>query len=247
MRKITSAIKSITSLLNGFVFIFSHPQLWLFSIVPIVINTIVYITVVIGIISLGDNFIDSNLLNKLPASYVFLEYVFGVLWLMLGLLISYIIFINLALTLGSPFYGYIAEYTMKYYGLKFPNQTENWLQQAVFDLKRAISFESKKILLGVIVLLVSLPINAIPFIGSILYVLLNLVFNSSMTALDFYDCALERFQFPFRKKLNYIKANYYSTIPFGFVAFTLTSIPIINLLVMPALVVAAIINYKDNA
>jgi CysZ protein len=174
-------------------------------------------------------------LNEISEVLIFVN----LIWIIVGIIVGYFIFINICLMIGSPFYGYLSEKTLDRFNYKYEDRTRNVISSIVFDVKRSIGFEVKKILLSILFFLITFVLNFIPIFGTGFFMLLNLIFSVFTTNLDFFDPGLERFRLKFRTKIRFVLKHYYATIPFGLIALFFVSLPIVNIFAMPVLTVAA--------
>ncbi len=230
---------SIFSPVDGFFIVLGHPKMWIASILPIILNFLLFVISIVLVVLIGQTVNDWSVIEDIDSKIHVLSWILNVIWIFLGLLFAYFIFINLSLTVGSPFYGYLAEATFKILKFKYEDETPNTLSYILYDIRRSLSFELKKLILTFLLFALSFPINAIPVIGVFVFIIVNLLFNIFVTALDFFDCGLERIRPKFRWKAKFILKNYPYTFTFGLIAFLLVTIPFVNLFAMPFLVVAS--------
>ncbi len=235
---------SILSIFESIGFVLAHPRIWIYVLAPIFINFVVFIFSIFLFFEIFESINDWGFLRSIFEKIAVLEYVLDTIWIIVSLIISYLIFINLSMTIGSPFYGEIAEIAMEELNVPYIDETKTIFRQAYFDLKRSIDFEIKKIVLSLLLLIITFPINLMPIFGPLVYGIINFLFAISMSSLDFFDCTLERMRLNFKTKYKFILDNYYVSAPFGFITLTLTSIPIINLVVMPFLTISAVKIYS---
>jgi CysZ protein len=116
-----------------------------------------------------------------------------------------------------------------------------------YEIWRALLFEGKKLALALSVWALSLLLLLIPVAGGVIYAAVGLLLGAIISGLDFFDGPQERRRRSFRQKLGTIWATLPGSLSFGFVAFGLVSIPLVNLLAIPLCVAAGNIFVIERA
>jgi len=226
----TYPIKSINYYLK-------NPKLVLYSIVPFIINLIIYGTIFIISINKATGF-SENLTGSGDANAAvwqkFLNIIIIVLLIFLVLLICYLAFITLGNLLTAPFNEKISKYAEnKITNKESENEIGFWK-----DSFLSIKAEGAKIVFYLSILIPIFLLNLIPVIGSVLSTSLGILFSFFYNALDFLDYPMTRRYYTLRKKINIVLSRKMLSIGFGCCIFLMMFLPVINLFLKPVCVTA---------
>lgn len=218
-------------------FFFTHPKIVLYSIVPMLINLLIYGTIFFfsyrwiiertGYLT-GAGMPDSTLLEQ------FINIIFLILGFLVLLIVCYILFTTVGGLVTAPFNERISrlvEETVT--GQKIVDNITFW-QDAWLSFKA----EFIKLMFYFAVVIPLLLINFIPMVGSVVSTVIGTVFSFFYNALDFMDYPLTRRFYPLRKKIAITHAGGMLTYGFGCMAFLMMFLPVINVFFKPVLVVA---------
>ncbi|MBK8552030.1 MAG: EI24 domain-containing protein [Ignavibacteria bacterium] len=214
--------------------IFKYPKLIGYSIVPIMINLIIYGTVFFytykWIMGMSEEALEISVSNNILFEIVrtFLK----IFYFILILLICYFLFIIFGGIVSAPFNekisGFIEE---KVYNEKVVSDLP-FIKDAVESIKA----ELKKILFYLSGIIPLFLINFIPMIGSVISLVGGTGFSFFFNALDYLDYPLTRRMTGFREKLKIVNSKKMLSYGFGAMGFILTFIPIVNVFMKPILV-----------
>lgn len=215
---------------------FKHPKLIGYSIVPMVINLIIYGTVFFytfnWITGKTSDAVESNINNAFLFSII--QYFLTVFYFFIVLIICYLLFIILGGIVSAPFNEKISAYIEdKIYNKK----TERNLP-FIPDTVQSIAAEIKKITFYLSFIIPLFLINFIPMVGSVISFVFGTGFSFFFNALDFMDYPLTRRMKGFREKLKVVNSKKMFSYGFGAMAFLLTFLPVINVFMNPILVAA---------
>ncbi len=215
---------------------FKYPKLIGYSIVPIVINLIIYGTIFFYsykyIMGMSEDALEVNVSNSIL--FEIIKTFLKVFYFILILLICYFLFVIFGGIISAPFNekisGFIEE---NIYNKKVVNELP-FIKEAAESIKA----ELKKILFYLSGIIPLFFINFIPMIGSVISFTGGLGFSFFFNALDYLDYPLTRRMKGFREKLKIVNSQKLLTYGFGAIAFILTFIPVINVFMKPILVAA---------
>jgi len=234
---IKSCLQSLGAIFTGVKFFLQTPLVWSYVFVAVLLNILsVILTVLIVVfgLTLTVNFIVTALQVSVAPAVAMIVYV---LIILLGILVAALLFNILSSIVTAPIYGKLAEVmTIREFGEHLGPSQSVWQ-----ELILSISFQAKKSVLIFGFLLLSLPLNLIPSIGQVAFLLINLTQLVLITGLDLYEPILNRQKLNFRGKLAYILARPTELWPFLLISGLVCSIPIINILTIPICTVAAIL------
>jgi CysZ protein len=226
-------------------FFLKNPKLVLYSIVPFIINIIIYGTIFIlsykWIIDYANTLTGSS---DLAASWWqgLLNVMIIIISFFILLIICYLAFVTLGSIITAPFNEKISRYVEEYY-------TNSKIQYDVGFWKDAwisIKAELLKIAFYLSILIPIFLLNLMPVIGSILSTTLGIVFSFFYNSLDFLDYPMTRKFFTLRKKIKIVMSKKMLSIGFGCSVFFIMFLPFINVLLKPVCVSAGTALYFEK-
>jgi CysZ protein len=241
------------------IFFKQNPSLWSYIIVPLILNLILGIFFYLQLLSWEAEFFEiltlkgmawlnqiaqdsPYWLQNLHIILIFLIEFFKLLLGLIFLVLTGFILAQIGFLLGMPWYSKLSE---KIESIKLGKITiveVNFLT----EIKRALFYELKKILL---LLFIGLPLflcNFLPGFGPLIATIGGLSLTAILTCLDFWDQPLERRRLGFRDKLGLIAKSFPSSAGFGYMCLFLISIPLLNLVTIPLCVAAGTLFVCDR-
>ncbi|MEH6635741.1 MAG: sulfate transporter CysZ [Halioglobus sp.] len=214
----------------------THPALRLFVLIPLVVNILIFGS----LIGFGINYID-NLMDKWLAGIPdWLDFITWIIWPLIGITLSLVtgyLFTAVALIIASPFNALLAEKAEELITGKPVDSLEGF-GAALLALPRGILREISKLLyylpMAVFVLLVSF-IPGINLVAPVLWLLLG----AWMMSIQFVDYPMDNHQLSFADVKEAVRTRRLSSMGFGGLVALCTGIPIVNFFVVPAAVVGA--------
>lgn len=113
------------------------------------------------------------------------------------------------------------------------------------DLLRGLSHALLRAVLRIFVIVVLLPINLIPAVGTLVYSALMTYFMARSLAWDALDYSLSRRRLSFSGKRQFFKAHRESSLGLGLTSFLFLLVPPITLVVLPLMAIGGTILYCD--
>jgi len=163
----------------------------------------------------------------------FLHTALLILGFILLLFFCYLLFTILGNVITAPFNEEISQRVEEIVtGTKEAHKMGFW-EDAYISIKG----EVQKLAFYLIILLLIFSLNLIPVAGSVIATVLGVIFSSFYNALDFLDYPMTRKKMRFRDKLKVTRKGKLVTYGFGFTAFLLLFLPVINVFMKPILVV----------
>lgn len=225
--------------------LWQHRHLWVYVLVPLLINLILGGVLYIWLLGQGLQAIDlwmSGLPGWLLAIVVTLLRGLLVILLLIGL---GFLMVQFGTILGAPWYGVLSE-KLEHLRLGSLPTVGNHPLRIVRDIWRALLFEGKKLLLAIGVGSLLLGLGLVPGVGPLVTGTGWLGLTVLLICLDFLDAPLERRYLSFRRKLGVIFGGLPGTILFGLVCLGLVSIPLINLVTIPLCVAGGTLFFCDQ-
>ena len=218
-------------------FFFAQPKIILYSIVPMIINLIIYGTIFLftykWIIGRSED-LTGAALDGATFFQEFLHLFIIISAFFLLLIICYLLFITFGGLINAPFEENISQQVERIItGSTYSTELGFW-KEALLSIKA----EAMKLLFYFSIIIPLFLINFIPMIGSVISTVGGTGFSFFYNALDYLDYPMTRRFYKLRKKIKVVNAGGALTYGFGCAAFILMFLPIVNVFFKPVLVVA---------
>jgi CysZ protein len=220
-----------------------HPKLRPFVLVPLVINILIFGS----LISWGlGNLIDwvDSWMAYLPEWLSFLAWI---IWPIIGLTIALVtgyLFTAVALLIASPFNALLAEKAEELITGQ-PVAGLEGLGAALMSVPRGIFREIAKLIYYIPMALFVLIVSFIPAVNAIAP-LLWLLLGAWMMSIQFVDYPMDNHQRSFKDVRVAVAERRLSSLGFGGMVAAFASVPVVNFFVVPAAVVGATILYVEE-
>ena len=214
----------------------SHPSLRLFVIIPLLVNILIFGSM----IGIGYGYLShlmDSLLSSIPSWLGFIEWI---LWPLIGITVSLVtgyLFTAVALIIASPFNALLAEKAEELVTGR-PVDSLEGLGAALLAMPRGIVRELIKLLYYLPMAAFVLLVSFIPGINAVAPVLW-LLLGAWMMSIQFVDYPMDNHQLSFADVKEAVRARRLSSMGFGGLVALCTGIPIVNFFVVPAAVVGA--------
>ena len=214
----------------------THPSLRLFVIIPLLVNIVIFGS----LITLGFSYLSGLMDSLLGAIPDWLDFIEWILWPLIGITVSLItgyLFSAVALIIASPFNALLAEKAEELVTGQRVDSLEG-LGPALLAVPRGIFREIAKLLYYVPMALFVLVLSFIPGINAVAPVLW-FVLGAWMMSIQFVDYPMDNHQLSFADVKEAVRARRLSSMGFGGGVALCTGIPVVNFFVVPAAVVGA--------
>jgi len=84
---------SIFSPVDGFFIVLGHPKMWIASILPIILNFLLFVISIVLVVLIGQTVNDWSVIEDIDSKIHVLSWILNVIWIFLGLLFAYFIFL----------------------------------------------------------------------------------------------------------------------------------------------------------
>ena len=204
-----------------------------FILIPIFINIILYSAA----LTLGYYYIDSLINAFIPSWLNWLHWLLWPLFFVSFLIVGFFSFTALANLVSAPFYGKLAAKTLTLINPEAIAASEQ-------PISKVMLAESKRL---IYILRLAIPLLVLSFIPGINLIapLLWALFSAWSMSLEYMAYPLENAGILFIEQKQLIKSIRWGALSFGGIAVLGLSIPIINIIIAPAAVIAATI-YVDE-
>jgi CysZ protein len=235
-------ISGIKYLLLGFRLI-RRPGIRRFVIVPLLINTLVFISA----IWFGMAQFESLLDWLLPeGGWWWVDIIIGLLWLLFSLMVMLLMvftFTLIANLIGAPFNGFLSEKVEAH--LRESVKSDSGILGILKTLPTALFSEIRKLLYFLLWVIPLLVISFTPVI-SIISPALWAIFSAWILSLEYIAYPMENNNIFFKETRSSVRKRRALSLGFGTAAVIMTLIPVINFLVMPSAVAGATAMYVEQ-
>jgi len=214
----------------------SHPSLRLFVIIPLVVNILIFGSL-IGLVYSYLSELMGSWMASIPG---WLEFIEWIIWPLIAITISLItgyLFTAVALVIASPFNALLAEKAEELVTGQ-PVDSLEGLGAALLALPRGIVRELAKLLYYIPMAVFVLVVSFIPGINAVAPVLW-LLLGAWMMSIQFVDYPMDNHQLSFADVKEAVRSRRLSSMGFGGLVALCAGIPIVNFFVVPAAVVGA--------
>jgi len=221
----------------------SHPRLRPFVIVPLVVNVLIFGS----LIGWGLNNLVAWVNSWMAWIPDWLSFIEWILWPLIGIAIALVTgyaFTAVALLIASPFNALLAEKAEELITGQ-PVQGLEGLGAALMSVPRGVFRELAKLLYYLPMALFVFIVSFIPAVNAVAP-LLWLLLGAWMMSIQFVDYPMDNHQRSFREVRNAVAERRLSSLGFGALVAACASIPIVNFFVVPAAVVGATILYVEE-
>ncbi|MEZ5573619.1 MAG: sulfate transporter CysZ [Halioglobus sp.] len=210
-----------------------HPSLRPFVIVPLLLNIVIFGTLIgIGFSYMSD--LMSSMLARIPSWLSFIQWI---LWPLIGITVSLVtgyLFTSVALIIASPFNALLAEKAEELITGRPVNGLEG-MGAALLAIPRSALREIVKLLYYIPMALLAFLLSFIPGVGAVAWLLLG----AWMMSIQFVDYPMDNHQMSFNQVKAAVRSQRLSSLGFGALVALCTAIPLVNFFVVPAAVVGA--------
>ncbi len=229
---------------RGGKFLFRHPRLLPFALIPILINIVLFAIGFYLSLSYFNRWLEALIPDGNAWYWIALVYLLTVLVVLVLLLIIVLSFTILANIIASPFNDALSARTESL-ALGREAGAPFSLVDILREMGRTVIEEFKKILFYLIAVGLLLFLNFIPVLGQALYGFLFTVLTIVWLGLSFLDYAMARHDYRFGGKLAFIRSNFLPVFGYGAGIFAGALIPIFNLAMIPMAVVGGTLLFLD--
>ncbi|MEH6580360.1 MAG: sulfate transporter CysZ [Halioglobus sp.] len=213
-----------------------HRDLRLFVIIPLLVNILIFGSLV----GVGLSFLDTQINRLMDWVPEWLDFIEWILWPLIGIAFSLMtgyLFTALALVIASPFNALLAEKAEELIAGR-PVDSLEGLGAALLAVPRGVLREIYKLMYYLPMFVFVLIMTFIPVVNAISPVLW-FALGAWMMSLQFIDYPMDNHQLSFADVKEAVRSRRMSSLGFGGVVALCASIPIVNFFVVPSAVVGA--------
>jgi len=238
---IKQPLSGIGYLLKG-VQLLGHPKLRIFVLIPLAINIVIFAGAFWFLFTSITDWVDSYIAG-LPDFLSWLSYLFWP-FLIVSILFAFsFVFSSVANLLAAPFNGLLAEKTENL--LINEKINDDGLTDLLKDLPRIFKRELQKLVYFLPRMLFCGILFFIPVVGQTVAPFIWFVFAGWMMAIQYADFPFDNHKVSFKIMKNTLRKRFAKNITFGMLISFLTTVPIINFIIMPIAVCGATAFWVD--
>ena len=242
VHEITKGRSGVDYLLSGFTLI-RQPGLRRFVVLPLLTNLVLFSLCFYWLLGELDK-LSAAALNLLPGWLSWLQYLLWPLAIITILLVFSFIFGMVANWLAAPFNGLLAEQVEQI--ITGQQSQEVSIRMLIKDIPRLFLREWQKFLYFLPRALFCLLLFFVPVLGQTLAPVLWLLFCGWMAAIQYCDYPFDNHKIPFHTMRAQLREHKTVNMTFGVLVTLLTSIPLLNLFIMPIAICGATAMWVDR-
>lgn len=230
----------LAAILRGFGTVIGTPRLWPYAAIPVAITVLFYLGLAAGAWAWSQSLTESlssggwGIFGFLKGVVAFLAPLLGVL---LVFVLAFFTFTAVGTAIACPFLDIL---TAKVEARRLP--AAKGVNESMWrGTLRSIADALRLLAVQLAVMVLALPLNLIPGIGTVLWLLIG----AWLAAFDFFDFPLVRHGYPWRDRWRFLRHHYGACLGFGLGVFVSLTVPFLGLLVLPVAVAGATELYLD--
>jgi CysZ protein len=229
-------------ILKGAKFLYNNRALWKYAAAPVGIGS-----VILG----GSYALLFYLVRRLFSGYSSEAWFWQVLWYILMIVlvalfvvVFFFIFTRMVSAISSPFNDLLSQKTEALVTGTF-DDTPFSIPQLIKDSARAIGHSFKILGLYIVLMIISLSFMLIPGVGSVLFTVFGALLSSFMYAYEYLGYPMDRKRFSWGEKKAFLRKRFKYSIGFGLGCLAGASIPVVNIMFVPAAAVGGALLFMD--
>ena len=230
---------------RGFSFLAQRPALWLWAVIPFILNLLLFGAIVTLTVHHLGGWIEARFLGDQPLWLEAIGWLLRILLWLLMLLIVVYCFVPVATLVASPFNDLLSERVERLYTGRLVDETGGWagLPRSLWlGLKTSLRLTAQSIGL----LACTIPFYFVPLIGQLLGPGLAAAVTIRFLSLEHTSYSMDRRLWDFPRRQHFLRRNRMRTLGMGSMAFVVMMIPILNALFIPVSAVAGTLLFCDG-
>lgn len=214
----------------------NNPRLLPYIMIPFLINVMVFS----GAVYLGLDFFGTTVVEQLPQGETwYWAVLYWLVWTLAVLVTAVLVFFTFTVVgnlIASPFNDLLSERTEEVLSGQSSDEVFS-IGQFLSDAWQTVMMEAKKMSIFVVVMLLILPLNLLPGIGSAIYTLLAVSLTLFFLSFEYLGFVMVRKHKFFREQKSYILARKFLMLGFSCGVMALLMIPFFQMLCIPLAVI----------
>lgn len=235
-----SLLRGASYLLHG-LRLLNQPGIRRYALIPALINMVLFVAVTAFVFTGLDTWV-TNLMPDLPQWLQWLDWLIWAIVFVTALVLSFFAVSLLANLVAAPFNEVLAERVERHLSGREPPQASSSL---LGGIAVAIRNELRKLAYFALRAIPLLLLYLIPGVNAAAP-LLWLLFSAWMMAVEYADYPMGNHGLDFHAQRRALSAHRLTAVGFGGAVLTLTAIPVINFIIMPAAVAGAAVMWVEK-
>jgi CysZ protein len=219
----------VRALIRGVGYLMARPRLWPLAVAPAIVTLLLFVGVIVGVTIWLNHVIGGD-----SAVFVYLT---AVLVTLVVLAIALFTFTIIGTAVASPFLDLLGARVENAYLPSGRGVDSSFIR----DTFRSVGDTIRMLVLQIVVLLISLPLNLIPVAGTVAWIGIG----AWLAAFDYLDFPLARHHYHWKERWAFLRRHAWPALGFGVGVFGLLLIPFLNLFILPIAAVAGTLLYLD--
>lgn len=239
-----SLAQGLGALPRGLMFLVKNPRLWPLSVLPLLINLVVYLGMAyLAVVYLLPWLVDSLTPTALPgflakfgdALIRILRAVIYFICVILMVVLGAVSFTGVGTILAAPFNDFLSE-AVEGILRHEPSTRALTLGNLMEDLARTVLQATWKSAIVLATFILTLPLLLVPVVGAVVYTVLNGVVATWFMALEYIDLPMGRAGWTLPERRQWAGKRRSVVFGFGGAVYLTMLVPLLNFLLMPAAV-----------
>lgn len=237
-----SVFSSGLYVLRGVRFLRAHRPLWKYAAAPIALGIVLFVGAYILLYRYYSHY--AAPLENIEHFGVVLYYLALAMLTVLPLLLFFFLFGRIVSALAAPFNDMLSQKTEELVTGSCVEQPFSPI--ALFkDSGRSLAHAFKLLGLYVALLVIALVLLLIPVIGAFLYAVMSVGISALMFAFEYVGYAMDRRRMSWKEKIAFMRSRVQSVLGFGLGVVAVGYIPVVNVLLIPAMAIGGTLLYLD--
>jgi len=223
---------------EGLSFMFQHPRLWRYAVIPILLNLLITVVVLVGLVYAA--YTMSGYINRaIPAAWYYwmVKAILILLALVLALILSAVAFLILQVALCCFFYDRLARQVEFRLGMKPEDIREVPFYYPAF-------YALRDLMAMLVVTVLSLFLHLVPLIGSIASLCVTFYFAAFTFGVEYIDYPMALRATTRKEKIRFARANRPYTLGLGTIVSFFNFIPLLGSVILTTAVVGAVLLHR---
>jgi len=215
-----------------------RPRLIIYILIPFLINLAVFT----GAVYLGLDFFGTTVVEYIPQGEAwYWSILYWLLWVVAVLLTCVLVFFSFTVVgnlVASPFNDLLSERTEQILTGR-DNDEKFSFRRFLGDAWKTVLLEARKMWVFVVVMLLILPLNLLPGIGSVIYTLLAVALTLFFLCIEYLGFVMVRKRQFFNEQRRFIFSRKFLMLGFGCGVMAVLAIPFFQFFCIPLAVIGA--------
>lgn len=243
---VSEFFEGVRDVWRGASFILVHPGLWLWALIPFILNILVFSALGWGLWHFAGDWLHSHLFASGGFWSNLLGWALSILIGLLFLLLLYFLFVPVASLIASPFNDVLSEKVERLYVGQSVDQGFS-VKALVKSVTLGLHSSLRLTLVSLALLAAALLLNLLPPpLGPALWTAASAAITIRFLSLQFTSYSMDRRFYTYQQRREFLRRNRARTIGLGSMAFLIMLAPVLNALFIPVSAAAGTLLFCDT-